>query len=291
MIATITLTLAGADTGPFNLYSDLDGYTTAFETGVSKAALLAGYTTALVPDGTNIIKVLSTGLCTNAIYITLVYTTTSTTTVPDPLTSTLTFFSYENGVFTFTLSDAIYSTSFLITGATVDGSTTQPDCTLPDVDDNITVFNPISMTAGSTTGSVLGTTPFNCIVQSFSRVNYVVIDGYGIFVDGDTVVIGGTTVTISIPNTCVSPYTCSVYTQWNNVLIGDDPLTICAQTPGTVYTPFGQIITTGTIVYSDAGLTMPIVGSTYITNPTTNGIYNLGVGTGLIGTFTSTFCL
>ena len=41
MTVLITLTLAGADTGPFDLYSDLDGYITPFETGVSKAALLA----------------------------------------------------------------------------------------------------------------------------------------------------------------------------------------------------------------------------------------------------------
>ena len=35
----ITLTTAGADTGNFNLYSDVDGYTAAFETGVAKSAL------------------------------------------------------------------------------------------------------------------------------------------------------------------------------------------------------------------------------------------------------------
>lgn len=51
MIVTITLTYAGPDTGPFNLYSDVDGFISAFETGVSKAALLAGYTTSLVPNG------------------------------------------------------------------------------------------------------------------------------------------------------------------------------------------------------------------------------------------------
>ena len=30
----ITLTTAGADTGPFNLYSDIDGYLVPFVTGV-----------------------------------------------------------------------------------------------------------------------------------------------------------------------------------------------------------------------------------------------------------------
>lgn len=62
---TITLTTAGVDTGPFDLYTDADGYTTAIETGVSKAALLAGYTSSLVPNGATTIRVKSTGICVN----------------------------------------------------------------------------------------------------------------------------------------------------------------------------------------------------------------------------------
>ena len=84
MTVFITLTVAGADSGPFNLYSNIDGYTTAFESGVSKASLLAGYSSSLVPDYTTTIKVLSTGLCTNYIDIVLdeVTTTTTSTTLP-----------------------------------------------------------------------------------------------------------------------------------------------------------------------------------------------------------------
>ena len=82
MTVLITLTVAGADSGPFNLYSNTDGFVAAFETGVSKAALLAGYSSALVPDYTTVIRVLSTGDCTNYIDIVLdePTTTTSTTT-------------------------------------------------------------------------------------------------------------------------------------------------------------------------------------------------------------------
>ena len=85
MIVTITLTTAGTDTGPFNLYSDVDGFVSAFETGVSKAALLAGYTTSLVPNGTTIVRVMSANeLCTNFIDITVdgECTTTTTTILP-----------------------------------------------------------------------------------------------------------------------------------------------------------------------------------------------------------------
>jgi hypothetical protein len=80
MTVLITLTVAGTDSGPFNLYSNLDGFTSAFETGVSKAALLAGYSSALVPDFTTVIRVLSTGVCVNYIDILLESTTTTTTT-------------------------------------------------------------------------------------------------------------------------------------------------------------------------------------------------------------------
>jgi hypothetical protein len=71
MTVLITLTVAGTDSGPFNLYSNLDGYISAFETGVSRAALLAGYSSALVPDFTTIVRVQSTGDCSNNIDITL----------------------------------------------------------------------------------------------------------------------------------------------------------------------------------------------------------------------------
>lgn len=90
MTVLITLTIAGADSGPFDLYSDLDGYVSAFETGVSKAALLAGYTSNLVPDGTTMIRVKSNGVCTN--YIDLSLTTTTTTTSSSTTTTTTTAF-------------------------------------------------------------------------------------------------------------------------------------------------------------------------------------------------------
>lgn len=76
----ITLTTAGTDTGPFSLFSNVDSYTTAFVTGVSKSALLAGYSTSLAPVGTTTVRVKSTGLCTNYIDIVLSQPTTSTTT-------------------------------------------------------------------------------------------------------------------------------------------------------------------------------------------------------------------
>lgn len=90
MTVLITLTTAGTDSGPFNLYSNLDGYLSAFATGVTKSALLAGYSSSVVPDYTTTIRVVSTGICTNFIDISLSGTTTTTTTSSSTSTSTTT---------------------------------------------------------------------------------------------------------------------------------------------------------------------------------------------------------
>lgn len=93
MDVLITLTTAGADTGPFNLYSNVDSYTTAFETGVAKSALVAGYLSTVVPASTTYVRVKSTGRCTNYIDIFVVgsaTTTTTTTNVPPTTTTTTT---------------------------------------------------------------------------------------------------------------------------------------------------------------------------------------------------------
>jgi len=90
MTVLITLTTAGSDSGPFDLYSDLDGYVSAFESGVDKASLLSGYASALVPDYTTIVRVKSDGVCVNYVDILLESTTTTTTTVIGPTTTTST---------------------------------------------------------------------------------------------------------------------------------------------------------------------------------------------------------
>jgi len=71
MTVLITLTVAGTDSGPFDLYSNLDGYTSPFEVDVPKASLLSGFSSPNVPDYTSTIKCVSKGLCTNYILIPL----------------------------------------------------------------------------------------------------------------------------------------------------------------------------------------------------------------------------
>ena len=69
----ITISNVGADAGPFNLYSDVDGYLSAFETNIPKAILEAGFATNLVPEGTLEIRIQSVNeLCNNYVNVGIV---------------------------------------------------------------------------------------------------------------------------------------------------------------------------------------------------------------------------
>ncbi len=86
---TITLTTAGLGTGPFNLYSNLDGFYAPFETNVDRYSLISGYPSIQVPNGTSVIRVKSmNATCDN--YIDLAITTTTTTTTTTSTTTTTT---------------------------------------------------------------------------------------------------------------------------------------------------------------------------------------------------------
>ena len=90
MTVLITLTTAGTDSGPFDLYSNLDGFVTPFETNILKTVLEAGYTTNLVPDFTQVVRVQSKEKCVNFIDIVLDNTTTTTTSTSSTTTTTTT---------------------------------------------------------------------------------------------------------------------------------------------------------------------------------------------------------
>jgi hypothetical protein len=82
MYVYITISNVGADAGPFNIYSDVDNYISAFEVNVSKAALEAGYPSYSVPEGTTNIRIKSVNaFCNNSVDVSIVTTTTTTTTI------------------------------------------------------------------------------------------------------------------------------------------------------------------------------------------------------------------
>ena len=102
MTVLITLTTIGTDCSLFDIYSNIDGFISAFETDVPKASLSIGFSSANVPDGTTIIRVKAKGVCTNYKDITLSTITTTTTTSSTSTTTTTTttlpatsFFCFE----------------------------------------------------------------------------------------------------------------------------------------------------------------------------------------------------
>jgi hypothetical protein len=90
MTVLVTLTLAGTDVGPFNLFSNVDGYTTPLATGISRSALIAGYSLTGVPDDAAVIRAQSTGTCTNYLDMYLSGGTTTTTSSTSSTTTSTT---------------------------------------------------------------------------------------------------------------------------------------------------------------------------------------------------------
>jgi hypothetical protein len=64
----VQLSSVGADAGPFMIYSNVDGYVTAYAVQVSAATLTTGVMLTL-PEYTTSVKVRSNGKCTNSIIV------------------------------------------------------------------------------------------------------------------------------------------------------------------------------------------------------------------------------
>lgn len=226
MTVLIVLTTAGLNTGPFNLYTNLDGYSSPFETGVSKSALIAGYTSIVVPDGTTMIRVQSAGECTNYIDLTLESTTTTTTTTTSSSTTTTTSsstttttttaaptpeatlsYSYVGGssdpstvygTFTFNLTGSTVPVNLVITDVEI-GLYNSPTCSgIADLLDS-PVGGSATITAGNTTSTVDGS-QVTCTGQ-YVRNNTITLNGTS-YTNGQQVTIGGVLITIAIEPGC-----------------------------------------------------------------------------------------
>ena len=155
MIVQIILTTAGANTGPdFDLYSDVDSYEIPFETSVPKAALVAGYISNVVPDGTTVIRVVSFGTCNTAVNINvlLLPTTTTTTTYYVPILTTTT-----TSTSTSTTTTTSTSTSTTTTTSTSTSTTTTTTTEAPTTTTTTTTAEPTTTTT-TTTSNLLNFT-------------------------------------------------------------------------------------------------------------------------------------
>lgn len=72
MTGIITINTIGVDITKFNLFSNVDGFTAAFETNIDKVLINSGFPTNNVPSETTIVRAMSSeGVCTNYIDIAL----------------------------------------------------------------------------------------------------------------------------------------------------------------------------------------------------------------------------
>lgn len=110
MTGLITISTIGVDTGPFNIYSNVDGFVSPFETNINRTQLIAGFFTNNIPDNTVKVKVVDLGNC--SLFIDIILETVLcyrffpelgyyfTDYLYKPTTTYLygTFDSFENGV-------------------------------------------------------------------------------------------------------------------------------------------------------------------------------------------------
>jgi len=132
MLIQITITIPpGGAAGPFDLYSDADGFTTPFETQVPAVDLVAGYTVTL-PMGATVIRVCSVGTCENCIDLPTNCPTTTTTTVAPTTTTTTTVATTTTSTTvapTTTTTTTAATTTTTTTAATTTTTTTAPTTT------------------------------------------------------------------------------------------------------------------------------------------------------------------
>jgi hypothetical protein len=219
MVTRITLTLAGSDVGPFNLYSNIDDYTTPAVTGVSRTQLVDGYD-ATLPDWSTEVLVRSTGVCQRDMYLSIAgapttttststsSTTTSTSTTPPPTGNI--YFSYNTFSVAFTIySDVPVAQSVYISAAVSVTGYSNNSCITSIAAKGLTggllglnVAGTIATHVPSTTSGTWGSsTPY-----SFDTLTIPLSINGGpttSYVNGATVTIGSTLFTIHINKTCI----------------------------------------------------------------------------------------
>jgi hypothetical protein len=162
MTGKITITNIGENEGPFNLYSNTDGYSSAFEADVTRGELLAGFGSDLIPDGTSVVRATSISLCNSSIDITITtYTTTTTTTLATTTTTTTV--------------PPVTTTTTTIPPVTTTTTTLFPPVTTTTT----TLFPPVTTTTTSTLATTTTTTtaaPQLCTIYELLNVTQIDVE-------------------------------------------------------------------------------------------------------------------
>ena len=164
MNVLITLTNPGANTGPFNIYTNVDNYVTAIATSIAKPDLVSGYN-ATVPPTAVTVKVESIGNCGTSIFLPIIQPTTTTTTSTSSTTTTTTTAALST---TTTTTAGPAPTTTTTTTAAPGPTTTTTTTPIPHYNYNFQVRNQTDTVYGdgtfylnSTGGSASFTTVYN----------------------------------------------------------------------------------------------------------------------------------
>lgn len=168
MNVLVTLTSAGTDTGPFDLFSNADNYIIPIDGGISRAALLAGYTCTTVPGSATIIRVKSLGTCTTYVDIAISFPTTTTTSTS---TSTTTSTTTAAPTTTTTTTESPITT----TTTTTAGGETTTTTTTSGGETTTTTTTSGGETTTTTTTSPGTTTTTTTVLAGCTEVNFVVM--------------------------------------------------------------------------------------------------------------------
>ena len=262
----ITLTTAGGNTGPFDLYSDADGYVTAFETNIAKSTLVAGYTSNAVPDGSTIIRVKSNNVtCSN--YVALPISglpnptpTPTPTNTPFPAYTTLHVYSGSTATAACaqTNSTYVYYTGSLVVGTTIfwDSPTLSnqvPNGWYSNADSD--ALYQVTGSDGKVSSSTL-CTPYVTPTPSATPPHYnKAIPTAGAFYGGNGITCGG---------------------------LGSTVIIYMNDTDYATWSTNGQLLIAGMTLYSSAGV---LYSYNRVYDPTATTIYN--VNSGIVGTVPS----
>lgn len=217
----ITLTTAGADTGPFDLYSNIDGFTVPFENNVAKLDLEAGYTSVVVPDSATTIRVQSDNvLCDNYIDLAIITTTTSTSTTTTTSTST-----------TSTSTSTTTSTS-----STTTTTTTEAPVTIVNISNSASAPDNLVLTNMTVSGGQIFTVTSGAWPLDVGESLIGEIDGVGTFDLTVSLTVGAITVAkkLTVTDSAFTP-TCEDITAsgayvFNNIVCNDiTSVTVLAQ--------------------------------------------------------------
>ena len=186
-----------------------------------------------------------------------------------------------NGTCPIISNQALVTATVLPTTTTTTTSTTSTTTTAPSTTSTTTS----TTTAPSTTSTTTSTTtaPSTTTTSTTSTTTTA---------PSTTTTSTTTTTTTGVPPTTTTSTTTSTTTvayETYSVRVDTNLFSICGQTPINVFTAFGYTITTGTEVFADPSLTTYLINYNYIAGAS-GEIFEIGLGTGVIGVSTGTFC-